>query len=114
MEPRILIVDDEPLVRNFVAAALIRHGYHVLAASNAAEAEMTSGIDLLLTEWELPDSSGPSLAARMRQKQPGLPVIFTTGQSRIETQEAVLYKPFTAGMLMAAIGSRCCCHPKAA
>jgi len=114
MNPRILVVDDEPIVRTFIRAALRSHGYDVLTAASAAEAAEISGVDLLLTEFELPDASGEVLAARLRKKQRCLRVIYTTGQSQLKTSEAVLYKPFTTAVLLDAIGSQCCCHPKAA
>ena len=119
MKPRILVVDDEPIVRNFVAAALRSCGYDVLITASGAEAAAIFGrergaIHLLVTEFELPDRGGAALARRLRRSQPSLPVLYTTGQFYLDTAEPVLYKPFTTSLLLQAIAGQCCFHPKAA
>lgn len=119
MKPRVLVVDDEPIVRKFIEAALGRHGYQVRLASCVAEAEQVfgqgrGGIDLLLTEAELPDGSGVALTAGLRGWQGGLPVVYMSGQASVETQEKVLRKPFTTDALLSALLPSCCQHPKAA
>ena len=119
MRARILVVDDEPIVRQFIGVALSGHGYEVLLAASGAEAlekfERNRGsISLLLTEWTLPDSTGEALAARLRAKQNCLPVIYMTGDCQADTREAVLLKPFTACTLLRTIGGHCCEHPRAA
>jgi DNA-binding response OmpR family regulator len=120
MKSRILVVDDEPIVRQFIARALGTHGYDVLLAANAAEAVKVfdqargCGIDLLITEFDLPGWGGEALTRWLRAKQNRLPVLYMTGQSGLDTSAPVLYKPFTAYKLLETVGSYCCVRPKAA
>jgi two-component system, cell cycle sensor histidine kinase and response regulator CckA len=80
----LLIVEDEPAVRNLVASTLRNDGYQLLLASSAEEAlalaESHAGrIDLLLTDAIMPGRSGVELAALLAERQPGLPVIIMSG-----------------------------------
>ncbi len=83
----ILVVEDEELVREFVASLLGDCGYKVLQAGNGVEAlkvwrEAASQIDLLLTDVVMPQKmSGIELADRLRAEKEQLRVIFTSGYS---------------------------------
>ncbi|MBN2506505.1 MAG: PAS domain S-box protein [Verrucomicrobia bacterium] len=83
----ILLVEDDPAVRNLVQQILTRYGYTVLLAASGAEAlELWNAqhprLDLLLTDVVMPGGlSGRQLAARLRDLKPGLKVIFTSGYS---------------------------------
>lgn len=82
---KILIVEDEFLVRMTLAEALADEGFDVLEASSGDEAvdllEAERCIRLLLTDIQLPGRlSGLDLAARVRQDRPTLPIIFMTGR----------------------------------
>ncbi len=82
---RILIVEDEFLIRLTLAEALADEGFEVLEAETGDEALLMiradPAIQLMLTDMQLPGSlDGGSLAARAREHQPGLPVIFVTGR----------------------------------
>ena len=103
----LLIVEDEPSVRNLVASALRHDGYRLLLASCAEDAltiaEAHDGpIDLLLTDAMMPGKSGVELANLMTARLPGLPVIIMSGYTD-ETLDlpgmkepiALLQKPFT-------------------
>lgn len=119
MKPRVLVVDDEPVVRNFISTALGMQGFDVLTAASARDAteifeRERGGIQLLLTELELPDASGADMAGRLSAKNRHMRVIYTTGQCPPPTRDAVLYKPFTVDRLRQMVGSQCCFHPKAA
>ena len=83
----VMIVEDEPAVRNFVAAALRNEGYQLLVAASAEEAARVSGahegqIDLLLTDAIMPGKSGIELANAMVAERPGLPVIIMSGYTK--------------------------------
>ena len=103
----LLIVEDEPSVRNLVASALRHDGYQLLLAGSAEEALTVADahnapIDLLLTDAMMPGKSGVELAAMMTARRPGIPVIIMSGYTE-ETLDvpgltqpiALLQKPFT-------------------
>jgi DNA-binding response OmpR family regulator len=112
-EPRktLLVVDDEPLVRDVETQMLRLQGYTVLEAENAAEAlrvaVATRTIHLLITDLMMPDVDGLELAHRFREVHPKAPVLMISGslpliQDRADDLEhfALLAKPFHFGELL--------------
>ena len=108
----VLLVEDEPAVREMTQAALQRHGYTVLSAASAAEALEIAranhgAIDVVLTDVVMPGMSGPQLVERLREDQPRLAALFMSGYTSdavlrhgIETGEAdFLQKPFSTSAL---------------
>jgi two-component system, cell cycle sensor histidine kinase and response regulator CckA len=106
----ILLVEDEPLVRELSRDLLERQGYRVVLACDAKEAERISAnagsFDLLITDSVMPNTTGPELARRIRAAHPGLKVLFIAGYtdeppSREACAEgtAFLQKPFSAESL---------------
>lgn len=96
---RVLVVEDEFLIRLTLAEALGDEGFEVLEAEtgDAALPMLTpdSGIRLLLTDIQLPGSlNGRALATRVRQLLPNLPVIYMTG--RLEPDSAGTASPLDA------------------
>ncbi len=82
----ILLVEDEPEVRQTMSEMLSEYGYTVVGAGTASDAiaEATArggGIDLLLTDVVMPAMSGPELATEIKRRVPGLRVIYTSGYS---------------------------------
>jgi two-component system, cell cycle sensor histidine kinase and response regulator CckA len=77
----LLVVEDDPLVRMTIQACLAPLGYRLAVASDGAEALGTDvdSIDLLVTDVVMPGLSGGSLAGRMREARPDLPVLFVSG-----------------------------------
>jgi CheY-like chemotaxis protein len=112
---KILLVEDNDLVREQCAIQLKRLGYHVLVAEDGEQAlailEKEDGIRLLFSDVSLPKGlSGPELAARVRRRLPGLPVLLSSGYAggRIEIDNlgkrvAVLNKPYYQDQLAAVI-----------
>jgi len=104
----ILIVEDEPLLREMARTILESSGYQILEAASGKEAlevwnQRTGKVDLLLTDMVMPEGvSGMELAERLLVLQPGLRVIFTTGYTDHEfgpdvlarTQAQLLQKPY--------------------
>jgi CheY-like chemotaxis protein len=80
---RVLMVDDDPMVREVLAWQLIAHGYRVTQASDglAALAELESGNvpDLLVTDFAMPGMNGLLLIEEARRHRPGLPALLLTG-----------------------------------
>ena len=112
----ILLVEDEPMVRQFVEKILERAGYVVLASSHGDQALATAGrweekIDVLLTDIVMPGIHGPELAARLRVGRPDLNVVFMSGHAEDAVSRAgsvgiagdFLPKPFTVDELLRAI-----------
>ena len=78
---RILVVDDEPPVRTFIAAALERQGYDIELASGgreALEALELNTFNLVLTDVVMQDVNGIALLERIHALQPNLPVVMVT------------------------------------
>jgi len=115
---RILIVEDERLIRISLGRMLSQMGYEVLEASTAAKAlnvASTNKIDLVLSDMVLPDASGAELARSLRAGQPALKVLFMSAypndlliqQGRIPPGTTSLQKPFDEETLARAVRSAC-------
>lgn len=109
----ILLVEDEKFVREVTAEILRSSGYRVLVASNGDDANIAyahgaNEIDLLLTDVILPRFNGRVLAARWKQANPQLKVLFVTGyaeQMKVNptTLGRCLAKPFCSEALLRAV-----------
>jgi PAS domain S-box-containing protein len=83
----ILLVEDEPVLRELVREVLGQYEYRVLEAGSGVEAlevwdEHDGAIDLLLMDMVMPEGmTGSEVAAQLRRRKPGLKVIFTSGYS---------------------------------
>ena len=110
----ILLVDDDEAVRGFTRRILIQQGFHVIEASDGAEAlEVASvyaqPIDLLLTDVIMAKVNGLMLAQGMLQEQPGIRVLYMSGyveKSLLASkypESMLLQKPFTPQTLIAAV-----------
>ena len=109
----ILLVEDEPAVRQFAQRVLQGHGYRVhafgdpVAALEAATRDPGS-YDALVTDVVMPALRGPALAERILAVRPDLPVLFMSGYEAGELPPGApkpLSKPFTARDLAAAVGA---------
>jgi len=109
----ILVVEDDPLIRDFEVAALSRAGYEVLAAENGIEggavfARHFQEIDALITDISMPGMDGLKLASFVRKIRPDLRILFasgslanyeaTLGESMVDS--TLLAKPFTSEELL--------------
>lgn len=76
----ILVVDDEPPIRQLVARILERKGHRVIQCGDSASAlAVTDAVDLLIVDFVLPDVNGRDLTAKLRETRPTLPVILMSG-----------------------------------
>jgi CheY-like chemotaxis protein len=99
----VLVVEDEPGVRDLITQILKSSGYSVLAAANGGEALLTcerfSGtIDLLVTDIIMPGMSGRELAERLASLRPELRVLHISGytdQGMVKENMHFIQKPFT-------------------
>lgn len=112
--PRVMVVEDEDGVREYLQALLAREGYRVILASGhndaLAIAESGEPFDLVVSDVMMPDGSGPELIARLRTTRPHVPAVFISGISREEFEAMApgqehnfLQKPFEGARLVGRI-----------
>lgn len=120
-KPTVLILEDEPDIRDLVSLHLFRAGYQVIEAGNVAEAEAkvaealrsSSGIDIAIVDWMLPGESGIQFVERLRSHSPSfrLSVLMLTAKGEPEDivrgleagADDYVVKPFEAAVLLARV-----------
>ena len=114
-DEQILVVDDEPAVREIVMAVLGRHGYTPFAAAGAEEAlELLSqnpGYSLVLSDVMMPEVDGLTLLDLLGQYHPGLPVVLCTAVHDVQAATSAfrrgavdyLLKPFDRTQLLGVV-----------
>jgi CheY-like chemotaxis protein len=113
----ILVVEDDPLVRDFVVAQLRDLGYRVIAAVDGPQAlavlDSDASIDLPFTDVVMPGGmSGRQLAERALQRRPGLKTLYSSGytensivhQGKLDRGVYFLSKPFRCQDLATKVG----------
>jgi two-component system response regulator MprA len=114
---QLLIVDDDPELRRFLAGELEADGYATASAGTGQEALTRireSPWDLVLLDWTLPDFSGVEVCRRMRASGLSTPVLMLTARDavseRVEALDAgaddYLTKPFSIEELLARVRAR--------
>jgi len=108
--PKVLVVDDEPVVVNSIRKTLARKAYRVEEAFSGQEALSLiakGAYDLVLLDMRLPDANGLELISDIRKRRPNQRVVIVTGYASIDTAvEAIrrgasdyMAKPFTPNEL---------------
>lgn len=91
---RVLIVDDEPLIRWSISETLTEGGYDIVEQGDAKGARLAVGtgqpFDVVLLDYRLPDSDDLSLLASIRQMSPAARVILMTAFGRPEVVRGAL------------------------
>lgn len=85
--PHILVVDDQPEIRQMVALCLKRAGYRIDSAGNAADAWRmleSEPYDAIVTDVMMPDEDGIQLLGRVHLRWPEMPVILMTGYAQLQ------------------------------
>jgi CheY-like chemotaxis protein len=106
---RVMVVDDDPMMMEVLVRILSRENFELLTALSGPEAlrmldAAAEPVDLLITDYAMPEMKGRELADRARERCPELRVLYQTGfsdmlfENRCELEEdaAFLEKPFTA------------------
>lgn len=114
----VLVVDDEPHVREIVQLMLRRGGHRTIEAADGREAvetvrERRAEIDVVLLDVMMPQMTGHETLPAIRELAPGMPVVFFSGYDREEVAEhlegpvhtSFLPKPFDHESLLAAIAA---------
>ncbi|HUC16642.1 MAG TPA: response regulator [Acetobacteraceae bacterium] len=108
---RVLLVEDEPLVRETTAELLAAMGHSVRATGSAAEARLAaSDADLVIADAGLPDADGARLVAEFLKERPNLPTIVVSGrEAHVLDDPGVIWleKPFDEAQLRQAITGAC-------
>ncbi len=110
---QVLVVEDEPAIRNVLAVLLEAEGYRVIEADTALRAEIESRShkpDLLLIDLGLPDGDGIAIIRRVRAWSP-MPIVVLSARTQEEQKIAALdagaddyvTKPFSAAELLARV-----------
>jgi diguanylate cyclase (GGDEF)-like protein len=118
--PRLLLAEDEPVQQLKFRKMLVEHGYEVEPVSSGEEAlhrVLTGGVDILLTDWDMPGLDGAQLCRRIREAKLAdyLYILMITGHS---SDDDVVYalnagandyirKPFKKAELLARLRSAC-------
>jgi signal transduction histidine kinase len=115
-EATILLVEDEPALREVTRRLLTGAGYQVIVAANGPKALLAAGehddaIDLLLSDVIMPQMPGPQLAERLLQERPAVRVLLMSGFAQpildagghLEAGMALIEKPFSGPRLLAKI-----------
>lgn len=111
---RILVIDDEEIVRISCKKCLTPEGYDVDVAANGVEGmrlTLSNKYDLILTDLKMPDMDGMEFLEKMKETQPDAKVIMITGYSTVENAVKAIKlgaynyieKPFTPDTLITAV-----------
>jgi CheY-like chemotaxis protein len=105
----VAVVDDDPMMLDVLSRILQRENFELLTASGGPElieklTAHSGSVDLLVTDYAMPDMQGRELAEKVRQQFPAVKVLYQTGfsdklfENRVELEDgaAFLEKPFTA------------------
>jgi two-component system cell cycle sensor histidine kinase/response regulator CckA len=112
----LLVVENEPAIRNLVQVALARYGYVVLSAESGQEALRLAAahegrIHLLITDVDMPDLRGPALSKQLTAVRPGLVTLFMSGYTDDSLNDGTttpvlvdfIQKPFSPKVLAAKV-----------
>jgi len=109
---RLLVVDDEEMVRNVVSRLLAVRGHDVVAVESGSEAVRvfeSGDFDLIVTDQGMPEMTGRELAHNIRKLDPSIPILLLTGDTDIvvDSNEInhVLTKPFKIDEIESVIAS---------
>ena len=113
-EAKLLVVDDEPNIRELLSVSLRFAGFNVEAAADGRQAlkiEDSFGADLVLLDIMLPDMDGYEVLQHLREHEPDLPVLFLTAKDDVRDKikgltigaDDYITKPFSLEELIARV-----------
>ena len=110
---RVLVAEDDPVVRTMLQRLLRDAGFEVRTAKHGDEAlglalQASGAFDLVVTDVRMPVMDGLELARRLRERWPGLPVLYisgydvelSAGSRRSGARQSLLRKPFDLDELL--------------
>lgn len=113
---RLLLVEDEDMVRAVAERALARAGYEVTACASGEEglAAITEGgeFDLVVSDVVMPGMDGPAMVREIRSRLPDMPVLFMSGYAEEQLRKDIdipnmhfLAKPFSVAVIADKVGA---------
>src|SRR5262245_32764425 len=109
----VLVIEDSDNFRGLLRRALARSGYTVEEAPNGVVAMKLfaeKGIDLVITDLNMPDQDGIETIQRIRERNEEIPIIAISGSIEVSLEDAMLLganmrlaKPFTIDDMLAAV-----------
>jgi len=116
---RILVIDDEDIVRVSCQRALEPEGYEVITVKSGTEGLKLlekESFDLVMTDLKMPDMDGIEVLQKVKERWPVIQVIIITGYQTVETAVKAIRlgaydyieKPFTPEQILA-VTKKCCC-----
>lgn len=109
----VLIVDDEPLVRNALRRTLQPHGYSVVEACDGPSGLAIIGdradLRAVILDIEMPGMTGLEVLAQIRASRPALPVLLSSScvDTPVHLADGFLAKPYSARQLLDALENLC-------
>ena len=109
---RVLVIDDDDDVRQFIAASLQEYGHEVVSAGNGQDGIakfFEASPDLVILDFLMPGMSGADVAAHILATKPDQPILFVSGYSetdairKVAPNADILAKPFRAAALDEAV-----------
>jgi two-component system, cell cycle sensor histidine kinase and response regulator CckA len=111
---RLLIVEDEPMVRAVAERALVRQGYTVETACDGEEALALfaegKNYDLVVSDVVMPNMDGPAMARELRVRRPDMRILFMSGYAEEQLRHSInldkvafLPKPFSVQQIAEAV-----------
>jgi two-component system cell cycle sensor histidine kinase/response regulator CckA len=103
-----LVVDDESTVRKYVSTILKQEHFQTLEAEDGAGAfqmveELGGGVDLVVSDLQMPNGDGLSFAEAVKNLFPAVPVILVSGDVRPDAAFEFVKKPFLPAALVSAV-----------
>ncbi|PLK24953.1 hybrid sensor histidine kinase/response regulator [Porphyrobacter sp. TH134] len=114
---KVLLVEDEDMVRTVAERALVRAGYEVTACANGEEglAAITEGkaqFDIVVSDVVMPGMDGPAMVRAIRARLPGMPVLFMSGYAEEQLRRDIdiadmhfIAKPFSVASIGDKVGA---------
>ena len=110
--PRVLVIDDDRMVRDYMRVVLQRSDFEVMAPDSATEAlsvieQSDPGIDAVVSDVDMPDMNGFAFAQAVIRRFPRMPVLMVSGnypECDGDGRFAFLQKPFGPAALAKAVG----------
>ena len=105
-----LVVDDDRHILNFMRTVIDRDGFETLGANGGLQALRTierldGAIDLLVSDVQMPEGDGLTLACAVRALYPEIPILLVSGRPQTDTSFPFLEKPFSSVALIEMVRS---------
>ncbi|HLZ67296.1 MAG TPA: response regulator [Aliidongia sp.] len=116
MIKRILVVEDDPMIRLAASSVLEEAGFEVFDAADGEEGLVilreNPSIDLVFTDISMPHMDGLTMLIQARELRPNLKALLTSGLSQAPLDEAFIRKPYRAAaakeMIVQMLGHQLC------